>query len=90
MESDLLVAFKAEFDAIWPLVSLKQHQEPQEPPAERGLRVTPSTVEKAKFVYSPSTVEKAKFVYSPLGKVFNKGLDKKEKKRRAFEETKKY
>ena len=38
----------------------------------------------------PSTVEKAKFVYSPLGKVFNKGLDKKEKKRTAFEETKKY
>ena len=25
MESDLLVAFKAKFDAIWPLVSLKKH-----------------------------------------------------------------
>ena len=25
-------------------------------------------------------VEKAKFEYSPLGKVFNKGLDEKEKK----------
>ena len=28
----------------------------------------------------PSTVEQAKFEYSPLGKVFNKGLDKEEKK----------
>ena len=28
----------------------------------------------------PSTAEQAKFEYSPLGKVFNKGLDKEEKK----------
>ena len=43
VESDLLVAFKAEFDAIWPLVSLKKRplglQHPLEPPAERGLRM---------------------------------------------------
>ena len=38
----------------------------------------------------PSTIEQAKFEYSPLGKVFDKGLDKEEKKRRAFEETKKF
>ena len=29
----------------------------------------------------PSTVEQAKFEYSPLGKIFNKGLSKKDKKR---------
>ena len=28
----------------------------------------------------PSTVQQAKFEYSPLGKVFNKGLDKEDKK----------
>ena len=28
----------------------------------------------------PSTVEKAKFEYSPLGKIFNKGLSKEDKK----------
>ena len=28
----------------------------------------------------PSTVEQAKFEYSPLGKIFNKGLDKSDKK----------
>ena len=28
----------------------------------------------------PSTVEQAKFEYSPLGKIFNKGLDKDDKK----------
>ena len=28
----------------------------------------------------PSTIEQAKFVYSPLGKIFNKGLDKDNKK----------
>ena len=28
----------------------------------------------------PSTVEQANFEYSPLGKVFNKGLDKEDKK----------
>ena len=31
--------------------------------------------------YKPGGVEKAKFEYSPLGKVFNKGLRKKTKKR---------
>ena len=30
----------------------------------------------------PSTVEQAKFEYSPLGKSFNKGLDKDDKKER--------
>ena len=38
----------------------------------------------------PSTVEQAKLEYFPLGKMFNKGLDKKTQKRRTFEETKKY
>ena len=28
----------------------------------------------------PSTIEKAKFEYSPLDKIFNKGLDKDDKK----------
>ena len=28
----------------------------------------------------PSTIEQAKFGYSPLGKIFNKGLDKDDKK----------
>ena len=28
----------------------------------------------------PSTIEQAKFEYSPLGKIFNKGLDKDDKK----------
>ena len=37
----------------------------------------------------PSTVEQAKFEYSPLGKVFNKGLDKIDKKE-GLKETKKY
>ena len=31
--------------------------------------------------YKPDAVQKAKFGYSPLGKVFNKGLDKSEKKK---------
>ena len=30
--------------------------------------------------FKPSTVEKAKFEYSPLGRIFNKGLDKDDKK----------
>ena len=30
----------------------------------------------------PSTVEQARFEYSPLGKIFNKGLDKDDKKRK--------
>ena len=29
--------------------------------------------------YKPGVVEQAKFEYFPLGKVFNKGLDKKDK-----------
>ena len=37
----------------------------------------------------PSTVEQAKFEYSPLGKIFNKGLDKIDKKE-GLKETKKY
>ena len=32
----------------------------------------------------PSTVEQAKFEYSPLGKIFNKGLDKDNKKEELF------
>ena len=31
-----------------------------------------------------STVEQAKFEYSPLGKIFNKGLDKEDKKEGLF------
>ena len=40
--------------------------------------------------YKPWVVETGKFEYSPFGKVFNKGLDEKDKKRRIFEKTKKY
>ena len=36
-----------------------------------------------------NTVEQATFEYSPLDKIFNKGLDKDDKKR-TFKETKKY
>ena len=36
----------------------------------------------------PSTVEQAKFEYSPLGKIFNKGLDKDDKKERLFKRLK--
>ena len=32
----------------------------------------------------PSTVEQAKFEYSPFGKIFNKGLDKDDKKEGLF------
>ena len=32
----------------------------------------------------PSTIEQTKFEYSPLGKVFNKGLDKNDKKEGLF------
>ena len=35
-----------------------------------------------------STVEQAKFEYSPLGKIFNKGLDKDDKKERLFKRLK--
>ena len=38
----------------------------------------------------PNTVKQAKFQYSSLGKVFNKGLKEEDKKRKAFEETRKY
>ena len=39
----------------------------------------------------PSTVEQAKFEYSLLGKIFNKGLEEEDKKkRRTFKEIKKY
>ena len=30
--------------------------------------------------YKPGVIERAKFEYSPLGKVFNKGLEKEDKK----------
>ena len=38
--------------------------------------------------YKPSVVEQAKFDYSPLGKVFNKGLNKDDKKERLFKRLK--
>ena len=38
----------------------------------------------------PSIVEQAKFEYSPLGKIFNKGLDKDDKKEGLFKRLKKY
>ena len=40
--------------------------------------------------YKPGVVEQATFEYSPLGKVFNKGIDKKDKKRKTFEKVKNY
>ena len=36
------------------------------------------------FGLKPSTIEQTKFEYSPLGKVFNKGLDKNDKKEGLF------
>ena len=36
----------------------------------------------------PSTIEQAKFEYSPLGKVFNKGLDKDDRKEGLFNRLK--
>ena len=39
--------------------------------------------------YKPSTIEQAKVGYYPLGKIFNKGFEKEENKRRTFKETKK-
>ena len=36
----------------------------------------------------PSTVEQARFEYSPLGKIFNKGLDKDDKKEGLFKRLK--
>ena len=38
----------------------------------------------------PNTVEQARFEYSPLAKIFNQGLDKDDKKRRSFQEARKY
>ena len=32
----------------------------------------------------PNTIEQARFEYSPLAKIFNKGLDKDEKKKKIF------
>ena len=32
--------------------------------------------------YEPDVIQKSKFEYSPLGKVFNKGLDESDKKKR--------
>ena len=39
--------------------------------------------------YNAGVVEKAKFEYSPLGKVFNKGLDEKDKKEGLLKRLKK-
>ena len=36
----------------------------------------------------PSTIEQTKFEYSPLGKIFNKGLDKDNKKEGLFKRMK--
>ena len=36
----------------------------------------------------PSTIEQAKFEYSPMGKIFNKGLDKDDKKEGLFKRLK--
>ena len=36
----------------------------------------------------PSTIEQAKFEYSSLGKIFNKGLDKDDKKEGLFKRLK--
>ena len=38
--------------------------------------------------YKPDVIQKAKFEYSPLGKVFNKGLDESDKKKRYLERFK--
>ena len=40
------------------------------------------------LVLKPSTVEQTKFEYSPLVKVFNKGLDKDDKKEELFNRLK--
>ena len=37
---------------------------------------------------NPDTIEQAKFEYSPLGKIFNKGLDKDDKKEGLFKRLK--
>ena len=38
----------------------------------------------------PSAIEQAKFEYSPLGKIFNKGLDKYDKKEGLFKRLKNF
>ena len=38
--------------------------------------------------YKPGVVEKANFEYSPLGKVFNKGLKKEDKKQELLKKLK--
>ena len=38
--------------------------------------------------YKPGVVEKAKFEYSPLDKVFNKGLEKEDKKQELLKRLK--
>ena len=38
----------------------------------------------------PTTAEQAKFKYSPLGKIFNNGLDKDDKKEGLFKKARKY
>ena len=40
------------------------------------------------FGLKPSTIEQAKFEYSSLGKIFNKGLDKDDKKEGLFKRLK--
>ena len=40
------------------------------------------------FCLKPSTVEQVKFEYSPLGKIFNKGLSKDDKKEGLLEKIK--
>ena len=40
------------------------------------------------FGLKPSTIEQAKFEYSPLGKIFNKGLDKNDRKEGLFKRLK--
>ena len=38
----------------------------------------------------PNTIEQARFEYSPLGSIFNKGLDKDDKKEGPLKRLKKY
>ena len=42
------------------------------------------------FGLKPSIAEQAKFEYSPMGKIFNKGLDKDDKREGLFKRLKKY
>ena len=57
---------------------------------EKQLKFSSGELQKYKYLtgedlgYKPDVIQKAKFEYSPLGKVFNKGLDKNDKKRRTF------